>query len=309
MSHYETLGVSNNASQDEIKRAYRKLAMKEHPDKGGDSEKFKKINEAYEILSDEQKRREYDNPMPQEIPFNPFDMFGNIFSEQKRRLPDHKHIIRITLEDVYNGRLVNLNIKLDTLCENCLIKCNNCRGTGQIPMSHPMMPGLALQVPCPQCGSSGFSRDSCSKCIRGVIVTERRVSIRVKEGIQHGYKEILEGFGEQKKKPDDIPGNLIIEFHIIDHPIFKREGDNLLIIRKISFIDSIIGSYVNIPHFSGDFVFDTRPHTIIDPRKFYEVEGKGMNKNGKMKVQFDIEYPTIQLGQPVREQIKNIFSV
>ena len=131
----------------------------------------------------------------------------------------------------------------------------------------------------------------------------------MKEGVQNGHKEILEGFGEQKKKPDDIPGNLIIEFQVVDHPVFKREGDNLVITRKISFLDSIIGSYVNIPHFTGDFIFDTRPYTIIDPRKFYEVDGKGMNKNGKMKIQFDIEYPKIQLGQTIREQIKNIFSI
>lgn len=301
MSHYETLGISKNSTQDEIKKAYRKLAMKEHPDKGGDAEKFKKINEAYEVLSDEQKRSEYDNPVPQGMPFNPFDMFGNIFQEQKRRLPDHKHIIKLNLEDVYHGKIINLNIKLDILCEQCIQKCKPCRGTGHMNMGHPMMPGLAMQIPCQHCSSTGFHRSGCKNCNNGFTISERRVSISIKQGMNNGHTEILEGFGEQKKKPDDIPGNLIIEFNIQEHPIYKRDGINIIVTRKITFMESIIGSTIKMNHFSGDFTLDTKPFTIIDPRKYYEIEGKGLTPNGKMKVMFDIDYSN--------EEIKKLLAI
>lgn len=298
MDYYEVLGVQRGASQDDIKRAYRKLAMKEHPDKGGDQEKFKKINEAYETLSNQDKRTEYDNP-----PQNPFEMmFGNIFREEKRRLPDHVHTIQISLEDAYKGKTIQLNISLDVLCEKCSKICQHCRGNGTVHMSpHPGFPAI-MQVPCHACQAKGILNRNCEHSKQ-----QRRVSIHLKPGVASGYKEILEGFGEQKKKPSDIPGNLVITIHVKEHEIFKRDGDDLLITRKISLVESLIGSYVSIPHFSGDFIFDTRPYTVIDPRKFYEVSGKGMNERSKLKIQFDIQYPTIKFVQSVREKLIDIF--
>ena len=318
MGHYETLGVDKNASPNDIKKAFRKLAMKEHPDKGGDVEKFKKINEAYETLSDENKRREYDNPPPPgfsnfgEHAFNPFEVFGNIFNDQMnqtRKLPDHKHTINFSMEDAFRGKNINLNITLGILCDSCVKKCQRCNGTGKCAMQHPMMMGMVMQSPCNECNTTGSRRTGCSKCTNGTIPTVRKVTMNVKPGVRSGHNEVFEGFGEQKKNDKDIPGNLIIEIQVENHPEFTREGDDLIITRKISFTESIIGSYVNIPHFSGDFIFDTRPHTIIDPRKFYEVQGKGMTDKAKLKIQFDISYPKLQLVQALREQIKNIFSI
>lgn len=312
MSHYETLGVSKDASPSDIKKAFRKLAMKEHPDKGGDVEKFKKINEAYETLSDNEKRQQYDNPQPQ-IPgfgegFNPFDIIGNIFQQHKRnvRMADHHHQIKVKLDDIYTGTHINLKISLQQICEDCVKKCTKCDGNGQVHMSHPMMHGLMMQTQCPQCQGNGTIGKGCSKCTNGVLNTERKVQLFIPPGTENGHKYVFEGFGEQKNKPSDIPGNLIIEIAIQDHRNFKRDGNDLIFEKKITFCQSIIGVFMNVPHFSGDFIHDTRQYGIIDPNKFYDIDGKGMNPSGKLKIKFIIEYPLKKLTDGQREDIKKI---
>lgn len=303
MSYYDVLGVSKNASKDEIKKAYRKLAMKEHPDKGGDPEKFKKISEAYETLSDDDKRNQYDNPQPE---FNPFDMFGNIFGQQKRRMKDHKHVIKLTLQDVYRGRDINLNIKIDTVCE-CVKTCTQCRGSGNVGISHPML-GMLIQQTCPRCGGKGIISGGCFSC-KGSGKSEKmnRVQLKIPASVPDGYMERLPGMGEQAITPNDLSGDLIIVIQVTDHPLFKREGNNLVFTKKITFVESVIGFYMGIPHFDGEILHDTRPYGVLDPRRDYVIKGKGL-RDGDLVLRFDITYPTKTITDGDREIVKQLFN-
>jgi DnaJ-class molecular chaperone len=303
MDYYQTLGVTRESSKDDIKKAFRKLAMKEHPDKGGDPEKFKKIAEAYEVLSDDQKRQEYDNPAPA---FNPFDMFGNIFQQQNRTMSDHQHVINISLEDAYRGREVNLNITTEKMC-SCTRMCDQCKGSGSVGISHPML-GMFIQQPCGRCGGKGFSGGCvlCKAC--GRLNEKKKVLIKIPKGVKDGHSEIVQGMGEQAKKPSDIPGNLILIIKIQEHPLFKRDGDNLVFTKKISLVESLIGLYVGIPHFDGDILHDARQYGVLNPSNKYKIPGKGMNSNGSLVLKFEIQYPTKILSEKERELVKDIFT-
>lgn len=285
---YSVLGVSRDATQDDIKRAYKKLAMKEHPDRGGDAEKFKKIAEAYEILSDEGKRQQYDNPGP--TPGDIFGMFGEMFGQRSNCLPDHMKDVHIPLERAFTGTEIKFKVTLQTLC-SCVKSCDQCRGTGTNRVSHPAVPFMAFEQPCLSCGSSGVKKSGCSMCKNGSVQTEKTVQINVPKGVQSGHHILLEGLGPQKKKPSDVPGNLVIRIVVDPHPVFERDGDVLVFKPKISFIDSVLGIPIVVPHFAGEFIVDTRTFGILDPRKFYEVKGRGMNQNANLKIQFQIEYP------------------
>jgi DnaJ family protein A protein 2 len=303
MSYYEVLGVQKNASKDEIKKAYRKLAMKEHPDKGGDPEKFKAISEAYETLSDDEKRQQYDNPQPE---FNPFEMFGNFFGQQKRKMKDHRHMIRMSLQDVYRGRDVNLNIKIDEICE-CVNTCQQCKGSGQIGISHPML-GMLIQQTCPRCGGRGIQSSGCFACHgKGKREVLKRVHLKIPPSVPDGYMERIPGMGEQAITQNDLPGDLIIGVQVLEHPVFKREGNNLVVTKTISFTESIIGFYMGIPHFDGEILHDTRPYCVIDPRKDYIIKDKGL-KGGDMILRFNVDYPTKHVSDEERETVKRIFN-
>ena len=195
--YYEILGVPKTATQDEIKQAYRKLAKVHHPDKGGDAETFKKIQTAHETLSDEQKRAEYDNPMPKGFPFagggmpggfpftagmpggmhggmhggmpdiftggggggSPFDfLFGN---RQQKRKNNTNHVIKITLYDVFFGLKKTLSIKQDIQCNICNKKCPTCGGSGTVKQLLNMgVMQVVQQQPCGNCNTTGIIRDT-----------------------------------------------------------------------------------------------------------------------------------------------------
>lgn len=300
--YYDTLGVSQNASQDDIRRAYRKLAMKEHPDKGGDPERFKKISEAYEVLSDEQKRAQYD--APQHHPHGDiFGMFGDMFRPRDtRRQADELKEVSIPLSKAFTGADLKFKITLDTLC-TCGKPCPQCRGQGTVRMSHPMIP-IMMEQGCPACGGRGMSSSGCSQCRGGRRQEEKLVHVPLPPGVQDGHTTVLEGFGQQKQKPSDIPGNLIIRIRVEKDPNFTRDGDALVFSPSISFFESMIGTPVEVPHFGGSFIVDTREFGIINPERMYEVPGKGMTKSAPLKLKFKIRYPSRKLTQPEIENIQ-----
>lgn len=299
--YYEILGVSRDAAPDDIKKAYRKLAMKEHPDKGGNPERFKKISEAYEILSDDQKRAQYDAPQHphQDI----FGMFGDMFRprDAANRCADEVKEISIPLARAYTGADMKFKITLDTLC-TCGKPCPQCKGQGTIRISHPMFP-IAMEQGCPQCGTRGMVSSGCSQCTNGRRQEERLVHVPVPAGVQDGHSTVIHGCGQQKQKPSDIPGNLIIRIRVEKNPHFVREGDALIFTPEISFLHSMIGTLVNVPHFGGALLVDTRKYGIIDPGKYYEIPGKGMTAQAPLKMKFKILYPTKGL---TPEEVQNL---
>lgn len=286
MSHYETLGVSKDASKDDIKRAYKKLAMKMHPDKGGDPEQFKKLSEAYETLSDDDKRQAYDNPADDMMS----QFFNSMFSQQHaqrgpKKMGDVLHEIEIPLQRAYHGAELKFKISLDTWCMKCNVKCQHCNGSGAISIGFQQF--MTIQQPCPACNGVGIHHRGCDSCKQGKINSERLVHVRVPKWCDDGYQIVLDGLGTQKVRESDVSGNLVIRIRVkSSDEHFERVGRDVLLYKPtISFSESVLGVPLVVPHYDGSFVVDTRQFGVIDPTKTYDVPGKDL------KILFKIRYP------------------
>lgn len=255
---YQVLGLLPNATKDDIRKAYKKLALKHHPDKGGSPEEFKRITDAYETLTQE-----------------PTGM--NV----QRQLNDHFHTITVTLEDLHNRKVVKLKLKLDECDDSSGMVCPQCQGSGRIQMGPMMMFGLVL--PCPVCQGAG-------KMYR-TRVTEKLVEFKVEPGIEDGARIVLQGLGEQRRNPTDVSGNLVVDIRIEKHPLYKMVGKDILYSPTISLCDALVGGVVEIPYFGTKFEFDTHPVGIINPEKTYTVPGKGLGGTGNMILQFRVVFP------------------
>jgi DnaJ family protein A protein 2 len=288
MSLYETLGVEKGADDASIKKAYRKLAMKHHPDKGGDPDIFKQIQHAYDVLSDSDKKRTYDmTGSEHDQGPNIGDLFKNMFggggtTQGPRKRQDTSHTIKLTLDEAFRGIKKTLRVDLQTYCPKCCTKCKYCGGSGGV--THRMGP-IAMQQPCGPCQGSGFQvLDSCSAC-----TTSQSVTVNINPGVMTGASYVINGMGDQSRIPQEQAGNLIIMIHVKDHQEFKREGYNLICTRQITFIESVHGTVISVGHFDGSIHLDTKQWGVIDPRKRYIIKNKGM-PGGDLYIQFDIIY-------------------
>jgi DnaJ-class molecular chaperone len=300
MDYYEVLGVDRNASTDEIKRAYRKLAMKYHPDKpSGDTEKFKQINQAHEVLTDPDRRERYnqlgtDDPQGGGMP-DMSQMFEQMFSMVNNGRTDHQHVIQLTLDEVYTGVTKNIKITTSKPCFNCLIKCPQCNGQGVTrEMNHVLgMIGQMFSRPCHVCHGACQVPRGCTQCDGNRIITQTvSISINIGKGVQDGTVQKIPGMGGQARTPKERSGDLMIIFRIKPHPFFERHGNNLRYKQTITFKESVEGYEFSVPHFGGVFSFNTRDlGTAIDPRRDYEVKGKGLTSDSSMYLNFDIQYP------------------
>jgi DnaJ family protein A protein 2 len=278
MSLYEDIGVTKESSPDEIKKAYRKLAMKHHPDKGGDPETFKKISHAYDVLSDETKRRNYDmtgtegGGMPGMGGFD-MGMFSSMFQQQRQ---ENVHPIRINLDDVYHERKKKLRIDWMKDCPICTGQCRQCHGSKfQILQLGP----LQIQQPCQGCSGTGSVGRGCKDCDFKKQVREvKDIMIDIGGDTKNGERASINGM------------NITFVFQIIDHPVFTRIEQDLHMKTDISFVDSVHGTILEVPHFGGTIKVPTQDFGIIDPRKEYKISGKGM-KDGDLYIHFNIVYP------------------
>jgi DnaJ homolog subfamily A member 2 len=305
---YATLGVSKDAPTDEIKKAYRKLAMKHHPDKGGNQEDFKKITNAYEILSDPQKRQNFDqfgNPEgpqgPQGFPGGfPADIFTQMFggggfghgNGPVRRM-NHEHELHITLDEAYKGLTKNLHVTLQRPCFTCLKSCKACKGMGKIQQHIQMGPFVQNIVqPCTACNEEGKFSAGCNECnFKKHKLEKLNVELKFEPGVQDGHRTIMRGLGEQPHKPSgEEPGDLVVTVRVKSHPVFMRQGNDLIWPTKLTFESSVTGANITCPHFDGPIEINTAKWGVIDPRKDYIIPGKGF-KNGNLRVSFDIIYP------------------
>ena len=321
MTHklYDLLGVSQNASNDEIKKAYKKQAMQHHPDKGGDETKFKEISNAYEILSDDNKRNQY-NQLGDEnyqnaqngggggFPggMNPHDLFAQMFGgmggggfpgmpgfhfnfhqqeQGPRKRGDHHHAIHLTLNEVYHGTRKNIQINLQKICLNCKSTCHMCQGRGQI--TNMVRSSLITQIiaqPCTNCNGSGSvlqGNPNCTECGgRSQYTEDKRVEINIEPGVHAGKELRFEGLGEQRLNNNELPGDLILQIQIHQDPLFTRENNNLKYIKQLTFRESILGTVFTINHFAGPLEINTKDFGIIQIAKKYEIIGKGMPIDG-----------------------------
>ncbi len=286
--YYEVLGVSRNASPDDIKRAFRKLAAKYHPDAnpgdGTAEEQFKEINEAYQVLQDPEKRSRYDqfgmegpqsgNPFGgQEFGFGGFgDIFDIFFGQggaQGRRGgpekgPDLRYDLTLTLEDVLNGSAQDIKVTRDEVCPHChgnqaepgtrLEMCPTCHGSGQVERIRESFLGRIRQVEtCPKCHGSGrIIPVPCKECHgRGQVRVDKNLSVTVPPGVDEGTRLRVAGEGGAGQHGGPS-GDLIVFIHIKQHDRFARDGDDLWVDQPVTFAQAALGADLKVATLNGE---------------------------------------------------------
>lgn len=303
--YYEILGIGKTASEDDIKKAYRRLAMKHHPDRNqGDKaaeEKFKEIKEAYECLCDAQKRAAYDQYGHAGVDPSAaggfggggFGDFGNIFDEifgggrrggaqQVYRGNDLSYSLDITLEDAAHGVAKTLRIPAWDECDTCHgsgakpgtkpITCTTCHGSGQI--SQRMGP-FAMQQTCPTCHGSGkLIPEPCPACRgRGRVQKQKTLEVQIPAGIDSGMRIRSGGNGEPGVNGGP-PGDLYVEIHLKPHPVFERDGDDLHCHVPVSMVTAALGGSIDVPTLDGKAEIDLPEGTQTG--KTFRLRGKGI---------------------------------
>ena len=330
--YYATLGVSRNASVEEIKRAYRKLAMQYHPDRNpGDKSaeaKFKEINEAYDVLKDEQKRAAYDRyghaafehgagAGPAGFDFGAgglgdiFDqMFGEFMGGTRRggRGPwpgaDIRQSVEIDLEEAFSGKKVQLRVPTRVVCEAChgsgsedasrgADTCTTCGGMGKIRAQQGF---FLIERTCPNCGGSGrVIRNPCRICHgTGTVPRERTLQVTIPAGVEDGTRIRLAGEGEAGSNGAP-PGDLYVHVHIRPHPLFQRDGANLFLRLPVRMTLAALGGEVEVPVIDGSRATIKIPPGTQSGDQF-RIRGKGFSvlrstARGDMYIQVAVETP------------------
>jgi DnaJ family protein A protein 2 len=340
-NYYDVLGVSKDASDDEIKKAYRKLALKTHPDKnGGDDTAFKKINIAYETLSDPDKKSAYDNPHVNSFPGFPGGGFpggGDIFEQFFRGMggmggmggmninvningqsrgpvkrQTHVHRINISLKDVHTGLSKTLKLKVNKVCFDCKSECGACNGSGIIRKIQQTGPFIQqVQNTCGNCSGSGSISKQNINCLNchgtNNKQEEHTIKVDIPKNVDNGHQIIYAKLGEQAQKMNEEPGDLIVQIIVEEDPYFKREGNNLIYNTKLTLSETFVGKNLIIPHFDEHIQMNTNIFSIINPNKRYHLKGKGLGNTGDLIFVFEIIYPEKTLDNYERESLKNIF--
>ncbi|KAJ5245925.1 mitochondrial protein import protein mas5 [Penicillium chermesinum] len=312
---YDFLGVPPTASESQLKSAYKKGALKYHPDKNADNpdaaEKFKELSHAYEILSDPQKRQVYDQfgeeglengggggGMNAEDLFSQFfggggafgGMFGGGMREQgpkKARTIHHVH--KVNLEDIYRGKVSKLALQKSVICAGCdgrggkegaVKECSGCNGSGMKTMMRQMGPMIQrFQTVCPDCNGEGEiikDKDRCKKCNGKKTVVERKVlHVHVDKGVRDGHKIEFRGEGDQM--PGVLPGDVVFEIEQKPHPRFQRKNDDLFYQAEIDLLTALAGGTIHIEHLDDRWLtVNIAPGDVIVPDAIKVIAGQGM---------------------------------
>jgi molecular chaperone DnaJ len=342
--YYEVLGLNRDASEEDIKKAYRKLAMKYHPDRNPDNpkaeESFKEAKEAYEILSDGQKRAAYDQFGHAGVDpsaggggggggFADFgeafgDIFGDLFGGGGRRSnvyrgADLRYNMEISLEDAARGTETKIRIPVMTGCETCHgsgarpgtnpVTCSTCGGHGQVRMQQGF---FSVQQTCPKCHGSGrMITDPCPTCHGGGRVKQHKtLSVKIPAGVDNGDRIRLQGEGEAGVNGGPT-GDLYVVVQLKQHAIFQREGANLHCEMPISFATAALGGEIEIPTLDGHAKMRIPEETQTGA--VFRLRGKGIkplrgHSPGDLMVHVVVETP-VKLTERQRELLQEFADI
>lgn len=349
MDYYQVLGVASNATQDEIKKAYRKLAHKYHPDRGGDEKKFKEINQAYQILSSKEKRNQYDrfgqafegqqgaggfedfgfgqgspgfdfeamrDKFGEDFEFsNLGDIFGEIFGfggpkSRKSNLKRGKDIqvdMEIPLEMVLREQKKVISLYKMAVCSRCqgtgaepgtkVKECFSCRGTGQVQqIKRTIFGSITHSVICPECRGEGTKPEKpCNVCKgEGRIKKNENITIFIPAGVDTNQMIKIEGGGDAGRRGGN-PGNLYIRILVKKHPVFQRQGDDLVLMAPVSFSQAALGDEIEVSCLDGKKILLKIP-SGVESGKILRISGKGIPRfsswgRGDMYVELEVKIP------------------
>jgi molecular chaperone DnaJ len=339
--YYEVLGVSKNADAEEIRKSYRKLAVKYHPDKNpGDhtaEERFKELGEAYEVLSEPQKRAAYDQYGHAAFDarqranrgggnfHDPFDIFREVFGggggsifdsffggggerSGPQRGDDLRYDLKITLEEAAAGCEKEISVSKLDRCETCegagaekgsgIKTCQTCGGRGQVMMSRGI---FSIAQTCPQCRGNGRILEKPCKSCHGEGRQERtsKIKLKIPAGVDSGTRLRSGGNGEAGFQGGP-PGDLYVILHVEEHEIFQRDGDDLHCEVPVSFIQAALGSEIEVPTLEGKSIVKIPAGT--QPGAVFRVKGRGVKNlqgygHGDLHARIQVEVPTRMTGE------------
>lgn len=331
---YDLLGVAPDADQDTIKKAYKKMALKYHPDRNpGSDDKFKEIAFAYSVLSDEQKRSLYDRGGEDAIKEggsggggNPMDIFEMFFGGGGRRQGGERktksmvHQLAVTLKDLYLGKTTKLAIQKNIICTTCngaggasgaVQTCTRCRGQGFEVKLRPLGPGMMqqIQMQCENCQGTGEMIDEkkrCKACLGRKVVPERKIlEVHIDKGMEDEQR--ITFTGESNQEPGVTAGDIIVVLDEKEHPVFKRQGLDLIMEMEIQLVEALCGFQRVIKHLDDRQILVTSPKgAIIKDGDVRVVAGEGMPKykdpfeKGKLFIKFKVVFPPANFASPAQ---------
>lgn len=323
---YETLGVEKDATKAQIRKAYLKLSKTHHPDKGGDSHKFKEISSAYEVLSDEDKRKTYDKYGLEGLSDEGGrgggggmeDLFPGMFGSRKRSGPAKgkatNYPLKVSLEDIYKGKTAKLAVQRDVIVGD-VKECSDCNGQGVVMIHRQIGPGMIQQMQkhCDTCGGEGHIAKT--KKEREVL------EVHVERGMHDGSKVTFRGKGNEK--PGMEPGDINFVVDVKPHDTFKRKGADLLMTKEVSLCQALCGLSFELKHLDDrKLIIKTSSGEIIRPEQsskgqmepyVKKVSGEGLPSlgnpfvKGDLYILFRVRFPAH--GQFSDDQIKALKSI